>query len=317
MPSVKELVKQYQPDLHVRDYGRVVVDTSEFMSIDSGDVIAIDGKHYLVFRDAVERGFTYTDTKYWVKKCKELETGDAKLLKLVFHESFYLEYGCVKIKCFRSPRKEARMLDLVHGDTRFMQGHSARDSAGNQVRIIDIIQGKRIDQVVANIPTDHETYFHDHYPAILDRFIGACEAIAYLHDKGERHGDINLDHLMKEHATGAYRWIDFDYAYEAYANPFALDLFGLGRILACITGKWLYSPQTLLELEIKADISQLDNEDFSCVHKNEIMNLKKLFPYIPTRLNNVLLHFSEKSEVFYDTAWEFTEELRTCQDPDQ
>ncbi|MGL1861426.1 MAG: serine/threonine protein kinase [Pseudodesulfovibrio sp.] len=312
MSTVRELVECFQPELQIRDYGRVVVDTSEFMSIDSGDIIAVGGKHYLVFRDAVERGFGYTDTKYWVKKCLELETGDYKLLKLVFHESFCLKYGYIKIKCFRSPRKEARMLDLVHGDTRFMQGHSERDEAGNQIRIIDFIQGKRIDHVVANITAGHETYFHEHYPGILDKFIGACEAIAFLHDQGERHGDINLDHLMKEYTTGAYRWIDFDYAYEAHANPFALDLFGLGRILACITGKWLYTIHTLRELNINADTSLLSCGDFSCVYKNEIMNLKKIFPYIPTRLNNVLLHFSESARISYDTVPEFVEDLQEC-----
>jgi len=310
MPSVKELIDQYQPDLQVRDYGRVVTDTSEFMSIDPGDVIAVGGKHYLVFRDAVEQGLAYKDTKYWVKKCKELETGDAKLLKLVFHESFHLKYGGVKIKCYRSPRKEARMLDLVRGDIRFMQGRSAEDAVGNRIRIIDIIQGKRIDHIVANIKADHETYFYEHYPSILAKFIKACEAIGHLHAQGERHGDINLDHLMKEYKTGAYRWIDFDYAYEAQANPFALDLFGLGRILACITGKWLYSLQVLQELDITVDTSRLNSGDFSCVYKNEIMNLKKIFPYIPTQLNNVLLHFSESAEIAYDSVEEFVDDLR-------
>lgn len=317
MHKVRELVEHFQPGLRTVKHGRVVTDTSEFMSIDPGDVIAIGGRHYLVFRDAVEQGLAYKDTKYWVKKCRELETGDPKLLKLVFHESFHLEYGCLKVKCYRSPQKEARMLDLVHGDARFMQGHSVRDEAGNLVRIIDIIQGKRIDHVVARLAGDHETYFHKHYPGILGRFISACEAIGFLHDQGERHGDINLDHLMKEHATGAYRWIDFDYAYEAHVNPFAMDLFGLGRILACITGKCLHTPHSLREQGIYTDTQRLNQGDFSCIHKNEIMNLKKVFPYIPTRLNNVLLHFSESADIYYDTVLEFVEDLRECRIIDQ
>lgn len=310
MPSVRELVKEYQPGLKIHSYGRIVTDTTEFMSINPGDVIAVGGSHYLVYRDAVERGLAYKDTKYWVKKCVELETGDPKLLKLVFHESFHLDYGVVRIKCYRSPRKEARMLDLVRGDTRFMQGHSVRDEAGNRVRIIDIIQGKRIDEVVARIKQGHETYFYESYPAILKKFIGACQAVAHLHDLGERHGDINLDHLMMEYETGAYRWIDFDYAYEAYANPFALDLFGLGRLLACITGKWLYTFHNLRELGVAIDLNTLDQGDFSCVRKNEIMNLKKLFPYIPEKLNNVLLHFSESAEIGYDTVPELVTDLQ-------
>ncbi|WP_319466394.1 serine/threonine protein kinase [uncultured Pseudodesulfovibrio sp.] len=309
MNTVRELVEQFQPGLRLHDYGRIYMDTSEFMSIDSGDVIAVGGKHYLVYRDAVEQGLAYKDVKYWVKKCMELESGETKLLKLVFHESFYLEYGCVKIKCYRSPQKEARMLDLVRGDTRFMQGRSVKDEAGNRIRIIDFIQGKRIDNVVAGIKADHETYFHEHYPDILGKFIGACEAVAFLHEQGERHGDINFDHLMKEYSTGAYRWIDFDYAYEAHANPFGLDLFGLGRILACITGKWLYTRHTLHDLHVDIGPSDLTSGDFSCVYKNEIMNLKKLFPYIPTKLNNILLHFAESANITYDTVGSFIESL--------
>lgn len=311
MPTVRELVELFQPELRIRNYGRVVRDTTEFMSINPGDVIAVGGRHYLVYRDAVEHGFAYDDIKYWVKKCLELETGDIKLLKLVFHESFYLEYGHVKIKCYRSPRKEARMLDLVRGDTRFMQGHSVDDNVGNRIRVIDFIQGKRIDFVTAKNPADHETYFNEYYPSILDKFMGACEAISFLHDQGERHGDINLDHLMIESDTGAYRWIDFDYAYEAHANPFALDVFGLGRILACITGKRLYTSHVLRELDINEPLS-LDSSDYSCVYKNEIMNLQKIFPYIPTRLNNVLLHFSRGASLAYEMVQEFLEDLELC-----
>ena len=310
MNPARELIERLRPGLKTHACGRVVADTTEFMSIAPGDVIRVGDRHFLVHRDAVECGFAYKDTKFWVKKCMELETGNAKLLKLVFLETFHITYDSVQIKCYRSPQKEARMLDLVRGDARFMQGRTASDTAGNPVRIIDIISGTRIDTVVANIKTDHETYFREHFPAILDKFIGACEAIGHLHDRGEQHGDISLDHLMREHGTGALRWIDFDYAYETQANPFALDLFGLGRILGCITGKWIHTVHTLHDFGLdRADLG-LDADDFSCVHGNEIMNLRKLFPYIPERLNRVLLHFSEGAEIGYDTVAEFVGELK-------
>lgn len=314
MVTASELIEHHRPGAGQHG-GRIITDTSEFMRIEPGDVISVNGSNYLVHRDAVEQGMGYKDVKFWVKKCTELETGDAKLLKLVFHESFHLTYGCLRIKCYRSPRKEGRMLDLVRGDTRFMQGRTALDEAGNRIRIIDIIAGKRIDHVVAGIKADHETYFHEHFPGILAKFIGSCEAIADLHAQGELHGDIHLDHLMREYETGDYRWIDFDYAYEAQANPFGLDLFGLGRILACITGKWLHTPQTLHELGIKFDTSLLNENDFSCVHKNEIVHLKKVFPYITDSLNRVLLHFSKGAELCYDSVGEFVEDLRASAPP--
>jgi tRNA A-37 threonylcarbamoyl transferase component Bud32 len=308
MSSVRELVERFQPGVALHHCGRVVDDTSEFMSIGPGDVIAVNGHNYLVHRDAVERGSSYKDTKFWVKKCMELETGAPKLLKLVFHESFHLQYGNVRIKCYRSPQKEARMLDMVHGDARYMQGRTACDAAGNPVRIIDIISGKRIDLVVAAIQAGHAQYFEHHFPSLFRRFIGACQAIHDLHAQDEIHGDINLDHLMREHVTERLRWIDFDYAYEASANPFALDLFGLGRILACIVGKQLYTVHNLREGDV-ADALSLTPADFSCVRKNEIMNLRALFPYVSESLNRILLHFSQGAEICYDTVEELIEDM--------
>jgi len=310
MPSVRELVDGLRPGLALAHCGRVFEDTSEFMSIGPGDVIAVNNRHYLVHRDAVERGSAYQDTKFWVKKCMELETGDAKLLKLVFHESFDLQYGSVRIRCYRSPRKEARMLDLVRGDERYMQGCSAPDAAGNPVRIIDMISGKRIDLVTAAIRAGHAEYFADSFPAFFRQFIGACRAIRDLHARDEVHGDINLDHLMREHVTNRLRWIDFDYAYEASANPFALDVFGLGRLLACLVGKQLHTVHTLREDGFGGNVPDLTPADFSCVRKNEIMNLRKLFPYVPESLNRILLHFSQGAEIGYDSADELIADMR-------
>ena len=114
---------------------------------------------------------------------------------------------------------------------------------------------------------------------------------------------------MREYATGAFRWIDFDNAYESSANPFALDLFGLVRLLVCITGKGMHTAHTVREFGLGP---VPDREDFSCVHKNEIMNLKKLFPYIPDSLNRTLLHFSAGAEVAYDTVGELVADIRAC-----
>jgi hypothetical protein len=53
----------------------------------------------------------------------------------VFYEKFPVSMGSMQIECYRSPRKEARILDLVKGDMRFMQGYSRDDAAGNNVRV--------------------------------------------------------------------------------------------------------------------------------------------------------------------------------------
>ncbi len=311
--NVKELVKRYRPDLSLAQYGRVFTDTTSFMEIGYGDVISIGGLHYLVLRDEAERCYGIEDPKYWVKRCLVLETGERAILKLVFHESFDLELGNLTIRCYRSPEKEARILDLVRGDLRFMQGKSRHDSAGNVVRILEVISGKRLDQAVYEIEADHKTYFREHFPGILEKFMGSCEAIAFLHGHGELHGDIRRDHLWIEHRTGRYRWIDFDYTYDFAESPFGLDIFGLGSLLVFLAGKGIYRIQELEEMGFgDRFLDSLTNEDFSLLYVNRIVNLKKIFPYIPDSLNNVLLHFSQGAEVFYESVDEFLADLRPC-----
>jgi len=53
-------------------------------------------------------------------------------------------------------------------------------------------------------------------------------------------------------------------------------------------------------------------EDFSILHKWRFMNLKKLYPYIPNDLNNILSHFTSGAEIFYESVNEIIEDLNEC-----
>jgi len=307
MPTVRELTRQYMPEFPTRYCGTVYTDTTEFMDIGYGDVIAVGGYHYMVLKDECERRFGIEDPKFWVKRCRELETGERKILKLVFYEKFPIRIGSFTIQCHRSPGKEARILDLVGSDPRFMHGRSFEDVRGNNVRILDIVFGKRLDLIVQELEEDHPTYLRKTLPGILENYIGACEAIDFLHRNRETHGDIRRDHLWVEYETGQYRWIDFDYAFGFHENPFGLDMFGLGNILTFLVGKGDHNP---------ADWPghNLTTEDRSIVFGNRVTNLRRLFPDIPEPLNNVLMHFSAGTYVFYEGIEEMLQDLRPCVD---
>ena len=105
------------------------------------------------------------------------------------------------------------------------------------------------------------------------------------------HGDIRTDHILIEKDTGRYRWIDFDYTYEWSENPSGLDFFGLGNILLFAVGKSFYPVQELRKPSSKYSsvLPSLSDEDFSLYSRNRIMNLRKLFPYIPESLNLILM----------------------------
>ncbi len=311
--SVKQILDRLQPDSYMGRFGKVYTDTSDFMRITGGDVIVLDQQHYLVLRDEVERSYGIEDPKYWVKRCRHLESGERRLLKLVFHEKFTLQMGELKVLCYRSPRKEARILDLVRGDSRFMQGFSAEDEKDNKIRVLDIIKGKRLDNWIYKLDVDHKTYFQAYLPEILQKFIASCQAIQYLHAKGEKHGDIRRDHLWVEHGSGEYVWIDFDYTFDFHENPFGLDIFGLGGLLLYIVGKGFYSPKEIDHMYgNEKDAPDIKQEDFLLVFKNRLANLHKIFPYIPEELNRVLMHFSSGTRVAYESLDEFIHDLRPC-----
>lgn len=311
--EVRELVRRYLPDFPIRYCRNLVTDTTQFMSIDYGDVIRLGDRHYMVYKNEAERRFGLEDPKYWVKRCNELETGERKILKLEFFETFPVQVGKFSVECYRSPDKESRILDMTRGDMRFMQGSTVRDSAGRNVRVLDIVNGRRLDITVDRIDADHATYFRDILPRLLRKYTDAISAIGTLHQQGERHGDVRRDHLYVEFETGLWRWIDFDYTFKSYEHPYGLDLFGLGNILVFLTGKANITVQSIEGMGLGERLNgKLTSGDLSIVIPNRIVNLRKIYPYIPEELNRVLMHFSGSAEVYYNSTAELLEDLLPC-----
>lgn len=289
---------------------RSFTDTTDFTSIEFGDEIVVGNSRYTVTGNERERRFGVDDPKFWVKRVVNTDTGERKIIKLSFLESFYTSFGGVKIKCFRDPEKEAEILKLVQGHRSFMQGTSCYDVKGNNIRILDIIRGKNFLLYVDSLRMPHEKYFHEALPAILNNLAEAFRAIGFIHRNEFRHGDIRSDHLMVN-KDGKYVWIDFDYDYDARENPFGLDIFGLGNILAYAVGKG-YHNQYMISHDsyTYGKLSGcLTPGDFSIIHKNRLLNLQKLYPYIPRMLNDIILHFSAGATIFYEFVDELIEDL--------
>ena len=309
---VQNIVEKLYPTAFPGRFGNLYTDTTQFMNIDCGDIMLLGGQHYLVLRNEKECSFGVEDPKYWVKRCRELETGTRRIIKLVFYEKFPVNLGSMEIIAYRSPRKEARILDLVKGDGRFMQGFSVEDEVGNNARILSVVRGKRLADVVDQLEADHRTYFFEMLPDILEKFIVACEAIRFLHVHGENHGDIRRDHLFVEYDTGNYVWIDFDYTYDFQENPFGLDLFGLGNLLLFLVGKRFYTPHNLSKFVASGLGNALEREDFSLLFSSRLARLGKIFPYIPNELDIVLRHFSLGARIFYTHVDELLVDMNRC-----
>jgi len=293
---------------------RIITDTTNFFSIDYGDILLIGNRRYVVKGHEQERRFGMSDPKYWVKRAIDLETGTRKLIKLSFFETFDMQLGGVKIRCFRNPDKEGEIIKLVRHHPSFMQGEAHRDSADNLVRVLDLVRGENFFQYIESLAMDHEVYFQRILPALLKKILKACEAIRFLHVHGHKHGDIRNDHMIMEEETGNLVWIDFDYDYEADENPFGLDIYGLGNILLYSIGKGFHSLNRIeKDTRYYGDLrDRIEPDDFSILHGWKFLNLRKIYPYIPIALNDILAHFSVGAEMFYESVDEIMEDLNRC-----
>jgi hypothetical protein len=292
----------------------MVTDTTEFLSIDYGDIIQIGDKRFRVTGHEFERRFGMEDPKFWVKRALDLDTNEKKILKLSFLESFELFLSGVKIRCFRNPEKEAEILKCVREHPNFMQGTALKDEKGNIVRILDIVGGVNFLRYADTFTMTYEAYYHDVLPSILKKLVTAFEAIHFLHINGFKHGDIRNDHLYVERATQNYVWIDFDYDYDAGENPFGLDIFGLGNVLLYAVGKGFHNLHMIKKDRFTYGdlIDRLDPGDFSILHQWRLNNLRKLYPFIPLTVNNILLHFSRGADIYYEFVDEMVEDLKRC-----
>lgn len=287
----------------------VFTDTSDYFKVNYDDVVVLGDRAYLIRHNQKEGRFGIDEQpKFWVKKAIDLINGSIKILKLTFLERFTSKVGGILFECFRSPQKEARILDLVRGDGRFMQGFSVRDSAGNFVRVLDFIYGKTFADYILTLGKDHQDYFYNFFPQILKEYIELVRAIGFIHSNGEKHGDIRRDHILRDNITGVNIWIDFDFNYLHRENMFGYDLFGLGNILIYIAGRGDITIQELKKNDAPA-FYDLNKGDMNIIFNHRVANLKKIYPYIPESLNMILLHFSNAATVFYDNVNQFLSDI--------
>ena len=307
--DLKDRIAQWVGTDRVPKRLNIITDTSDFYRVDYDDVVVLGGRSYLIRNNEREGRFGIDDQqKYWVKRARDLSDGSVKIIKLVFHERFEATVGGIVFDCYRSPQKEARILDLTRDHPRFMQGFSISDASNNLIRVLEFIKGKTLADAVLLLGKAHEDYFYNHLPFILDEFVDLVQAIQFLHSRREKHGDIRRDHIIKDSTTGLARWIDFDFNYLHKENMFGYDLFGLGNILVYLVGRGDVTVQKLQQ-ESSPALARITANDVNIIFNNRVVNLQKVYPYVPEALNLILLHFSVGANTYYDSTEQFLHDL--------
>ena len=287
---------------------RVIRDTSDFMAIDRDAVVGLAGELFLVTGTERERRFGLAgEPKFWVKRALALRSGGRHILKMVFHERFRACIGDLEVICVRSAEKEAAVLDLVHGDPRFMTGRSVRDERGNLVRILDVIEGETFLSRILGTSLDHEAYVETVLPGVLAATAGSLLAIERLHQMGLTHGDIRNDHIIVEEGSEQLRWIDFDLDQDTTAY----DVWSVGNLLHCVVAKGFITFQDAYR-ERPELAAVLGEGDASVFFPFRVMNLGKLFPYVPGELARILERFAVSETTRYDRVGQVAEDLGAC-----
>jgi hypothetical protein len=288
----KQLKERIESMTSRRVNGGVIIheDTSSYMDIEGGHVLRLGGNDYFVLGDAREGRFGIDDQpKFWVKYAVDLADGLHKIIKLVFHEQFTTNVGLVRVRCTRNPQKESDVLALVRGNDRFMQGLTVVDPSGNPVRIIDFIRGKSLYGVLEVSEMPHEQYWHEVLPGIMRELIPCIEAMAGLHALGQHHGDIRNDHILIDRDTGRYTWIDFDYE----VNFSDYDVWSMGNVISYVVGQGMHTFRDIERYPLAyPNVHGLEDDDALVLYRHRIANLRKIYPYIPKELNEILMRFS-------------------------
>ncbi len=284
---------------------RVLRDTSNYITIDRGDVLELSGELYLVCGTEREGRFGIDDQpKYWVKRAVSLRTGRVHVIKLVFHESFSTLVDGQHFECVRSAQKEARVLEAVRTHPNFMHGESVIDEAGNLVRIIDFIEGDTLLGYLANLEMTHERYVEQALPHVLAETYDCIAGIAFLHARGLCHGDIRNDHVIIDSRSGRARWIDFDFE----RPSLMFDVWALGNVLNCVMAKGFVTFHGLRKSHPEV-LDRLGEDDASAFFRHRLMNLGKIYPHLPKQLTGMLHRFSVGGKDRYQRAQEIVDDL--------
>jgi hypothetical protein len=175
--------------------------------------------------------------------------------------------------------------------------------------VIDFIQGKTVLKVLGDLEMTHERYVDEVLPRLLVEILDCFSGIVGLHDRGLCHGDIRNDHLILDSQDGRARWLDFDFV----RASLVFDVWTMGNVLNCVLAKGFVTFHGLRQS--RPDVrDRVDGRDASAFFRHRVMNVDRLFPYLPPCFAAMLRRFCAGATVRYERAEQIASDLGACLD---
>ena len=151
------------------------------------------------------------------------------------------------------------------------------------------------------------TYSSKRFPGILKSFMECIEAIRFIHQHGDKHGDIRRDYIPIDRPT------------RSTAGSISTLINGTGKIftvtisLASVTFWYFWPVREICWFRNwrKKPPSLAGTQARGChiVFNNRVANLKKIYHYILKTLNRVLMHFLKNTYWFYEHSAQLLDDL--------
>jgi hypothetical protein len=238
-----------------------------------------------------------------VRRAIDLSDGSTKVIKLEFREEFDTRIGDLVVRRFRSPRKEAHILDLVRGHPHFMTGRWVSDAAGNNVRILDFIRAGATQMTSGQQP-----------PRLLPPAVSEVLALRnWSRDQVPATRAKARRHQARPHHLGPgapHHPLDrLRLRLRARRVPVQLRPAGPRQLLIFLAGR-----KDVLLQDLRQDDPALYPRlarGLTSLSATRVVTCK-ICPYIPESLSGVLLHFSG-GDIFCDAADQLLEDLAEAQ----
>jgi hypothetical protein len=115
---------------------------------------------------------------------------------------------------------------------------------------------------------------------------------------------VRNDHLYAADGCDELKWIDFDLEQD-FGD---YDVWSAGNVIAFCVGKDVITFEDARRIDPDG-AALLCEDDASLFFPNRVMNLARVFPWVPQRLNRVLMRFSTGSREYYESIGDIVRDL--------